>query len=52
MNYTHNASVHLQAKEPVDFYDSNTGKLLFSAPVGRTMEAFLVESKFMQEIQF
>jgi hypothetical protein len=30
---------------PVKFYDSVTGKLLFTAPVGRTMEEFLVESQ-------
>lgn len=34
-----------EAKEPVQFYDSVTGKLLFTAPVGRTMEQFLVESQ-------
>lgn len=28
----------------VKFYDSNTGKLLFVAPKGRSMEAFLKES--------
>lgn len=28
----------------MEFYDSNTGKLLFTAPVGRTMDEFLVES--------
>lgn len=27
------------------FYDSNTGKPLFEAPKGRTMEEFLAESK-------
>merc|ERR1719410_2445130 len=30
---------------PIDFYDSVTGKRLFTAPVGRSMEAFLKESK-------
>lgn len=30
---------------PIKFYDSVTGKLLFTAPVGRTMEDFLVESQ-------
>ena len=30
---------------PIKFYDSVTGKLLFTAPVGRTMEEFLVESQ-------
>lgn len=29
----------------MEFYDSNTGKLLFTAPKSRTMEAFLVESR-------
>ena len=33
------------SKEPVDFYDSVTGKLLFTAPVGRSMEDFLKESQ-------
>ncbi len=32
------------AKGPIAFYDSNTGKHLYTAPVGRTMEDFLVES--------
>jgi hypothetical protein len=30
---------------PIKFYDSVTGKLLFTAPVGRTMEEFLLESQ-------
>jgi hypothetical protein len=30
---------------PIKFYDSVTGKLLFTAPAGRTMEEFLVESQ-------
>ena len=30
---------------PIQFYDSVTGKLLFTAPVGRTMEEFIMESK-------
>jgi len=29
---------------PIDFYDSVTGKLLFSAPKGRTYEMFIKES--------
>jgi hypothetical protein len=29
----------------MEFYDSNTGKLLFVAPRGRTMEEFLKESR-------
>eukprot|EP00980_Cylindrotheca_fusiformis_P028859 scaffold22660_cov127-Cylindrotheca_fusiformis.AAC.13 len=32
-------------KQPVEFYDSVTGELLFTAPVGRTMEEFLKESQ-------
>uniref|UniRef100_A0A7S1Y0G8 Peptide-methionine (R)-S-oxide reductase n=1 Tax=Grammatophora oceanica TaxID=210454 RepID=A0A7S1Y0G8_9STRA len=31
--------------EPIDFYDSVTGKLLFTAPKGRTMEDFVKESQ-------
>jgi hypothetical protein len=31
--------------KPIDFYDSVTGKLLFTAPKGRTMEEFLLESQ-------
>ena len=31
--------------EPIKFYDSVTGELLFTAPVGRTMEDFLKESQ-------
>ena len=27
------------------FYDSNTGKLLFTAPIGRSWEDFLAESR-------
>ena len=30
---------------PINFYDSNTGKLLFIAPKGRTYEEFIKESK-------
>lgn len=29
---------------PVNFYDSNTGKLLYTAPVGRTWDQFVRES--------
>jgi hypothetical protein len=29
----------------IQFYDSNTGKLLFVAPQNRTLEEFLVESR-------
>jgi hypothetical protein len=31
--------------KPIDFYDSVTGNLLFTAPVGRSMEDFLLESQ-------
>ena len=34
-----------QEEQPIQFYDSVTGKLLFTAPIGRTMEEFLMESK-------
>ncbi|KAL7576660.1 hypothetical protein ACA910_005590 [Epithemia clementina (nom. ined.)] len=33
------------APDQVEFYDSNTGKLLFTAPKGRTLEEFLKESR-------
>mmetsp|Transcript_44140 Transcript_44140/g.86595 ORF Transcript_44140/g.86595 Transcript_44140/m.86595 type:complete len:219 (+) Transcript_44140:44-700(+) len=29
---------------PTDYYDSNTGKLLFTAPVGRSMDNYIEES--------
>lgn len=29
----------------INFYDSNSGKLLFTAPKGRTMEEFLLETR-------
>lgn len=31
-------------EQPIKFYDSVTGKLLFTAPIGRTMEDFVKES--------
>jgi peptide methionine sulfoxide reductase MsrB len=31
-------------EKPIQFYDSVTGKLLFTAPVGRSMENFVKES--------
>jgi hypothetical protein len=31
--------------DTIQFYDSNTGKLLFTAPQGRTMDEFLIESR-------
>jgi len=33
------------AKGEIEFYDSNTGNLLYSAPRGRSMDDFLKESK-------
>lgn len=33
-----------QEEKPIKFYDSVTGKLLFTAPIGRTMEDFVKES--------
>ena len=33
-----------RTNDPMKFYDSNTGNLLFTAPIGRTMDDFLVES--------
>lgn len=33
------------ASGPIKFYDSNTGKLLFEAPKGRTYEEFVAESR-------
>ena len=35
----------VEAGSTMPFYDSNTGKLLFTAPKGRTMDQFLQESK-------
>jgi len=32
-------------EQPIKFYDSVTGQLLFTAPMGRTLEEFLVESQ-------
>lgn len=33
------------SSKPVTFYDSNTGKKLFTAPIGRTWKEFLAESR-------
>lgn len=33
-----------QMEQPIKFYDSVTGKLLFTAPIGRSMEDFVKES--------
>jgi peptide methionine sulfoxide reductase MsrB len=35
----------LDAKEPITFYDSVTGKPLFKAPIGRTAQQFITESQ-------
>ena len=45
--FTSEASKELEAAEAkeVTFYDSNTGKALFHAPVNRTWEEFILESK-------
>lgn len=34
-----------EEETPIKFYDSVTGKLLFTAPVGRSMEDFIKESQ-------
>jgi hypothetical protein len=34
-----------KASSKIEFFDSNTGKLLYTAPIGRTMDDFLIESK-------
>ena len=38
------AKITSQSTEPIQFYDSVTGKLLFTAPVGRSYEEFKEES--------
>ena len=35
----------IDRSKPMHFYDSNTGKLLFTAPIGRTWDDFLEESR-------
>ena len=35
----------INAKEPITFYDSVTGKALFKAPINRSAEQFIAESK-------
>eukprot|EP00543_Licmophora_paradoxa_P010095 CAMPEP_0202473876 /NCGR_PEP_ID=MMETSP1360-20130828/92081_1 /ASSEMBLY_ACC=CAM_ASM_000848 /TAXON_ID=515479 /ORGANISM="Licmophora paradoxa, Strain CCMP2313" /LENGTH=203 /DNA_ID=CAMNT_0049100959 /DNA_START=54 /DNA_END=665 /DNA_ORIENTATION=- len=32
-------------EEPIEFFDSVTGELLFTAPIGRSMKDFIVESQ-------
>ena len=34
-----------KASSKIEFCDSNTGKVLFTAPIGRSMDDFLIESK-------
>jgi hypothetical protein len=34
-----------EEEQPIKFYDSVTGALLFTAPIGRSMEDFIKESK-------
>ena len=34
-----------QTEGPIEFYDSNTGELLFKAPIGRSWEQFVRESR-------
>merc|ERR1711953_298077 len=45
VEYAKNHAATSSTDQPIQFYDSNTGNLLFSAPVGRSMDAFLQESK-------
>ena len=33
------------SQQEINFYDSNTGKLLYVAPKGRSMDDFLIESR-------
>merc|ERR1712071_692859 len=33
-----------KSSSKIEFFDSNTGKLLFTAPIGRSMDDFLIES--------
>ena len=34
-----------EKKKPIQFFDSNSGKLLFTAPISRTWDEFIEESK-------
>jgi len=43
--YTNFEDVMYSAKGPVTFYDSVTGKPLFQAPIGRSLEQFVRESE-------
>ena len=39
-----------EAKGPVTFYDSNTGKPLFMAPINRSAEDFIRESEIVSQL--
>lgn len=43
--YTSFEDVVFEAKGPITFYDSVTGKPLFVAPIGRSVEEFVTESE-------
>jgi peptide methionine sulfoxide reductase MsrB len=45
LKYVKEHEDEIKAGNPIDFYDSVTGKLLFRAPVGRSLEEFLAESR-------
>jgi peptide methionine sulfoxide reductase MsrB len=45
LKYAQEHASEIQAGKPIHFYDSVTGKLLFRAPVGRSLEDFLKESR-------
>jgi len=42
--FVEEATAEYKANDEVKFYDSNTGKLLFVAPKGRTFKEFMTES--------
>jgi hypothetical protein len=41
MKYVNEHTAKNGNSTPIEFYDSVTGKLLFRAPVGRTMEEYV-----------
>ncbi|GMI10393.1 hypothetical protein TrVE_jg5621 [Triparma verrucosa] len=43
--WTSTSFLNEEGDKEINFYDSNTGKLLFTAPKGRTFEQFVAESK-------
>ena len=43
--FLEDAPADLENDNHINFYDSNSGKLLFTAPKGRTWEEFVQESK-------